>query len=75
MAAVTVVTVDRKTYRISSEDVELARLIHQDHPHLDRGKLGVLLEKQGLAKGHHRFSGCPDQVLYLNLILDTILPE
>lgn len=63
-----------KRYKVQREDVELAQLYHSEY--LDRGDLGLFLEKQGMGVNHHTFSNCPDRYFYINLVLDQALgPE
>lgn len=63
------------TKHVKEEDVEIAVLYKDNNPGLDRARLGVLLEKEGLGVSHHTHSGCADRVEYINLVLDRIMPE
>ena len=60
---------------VKPEDVEIATLYKEVNPNFDREDLGRLLESEGLGVGHHTHSGCEDQVEYINLVLDSVMPE
>ncbi len=68
-------TTQVKPKHISAEDLEVAQLYQAEHPQLDRGYLGTLLERDGLGINHHTHSGCANRVEYINLILDRLFPE
>ncbi len=60
---------------VKREDVEIAQLYLDENSKLGREGLGRLLEREGLGANHHAHSGCTDQVEYINLVLDEVLPE
>jgi len=58
-----------------AEDVELATLYRESFPDLDRGRLGLLLEREGLGVDHYLHSGLPDRIEYINRVLDKMIAE
>lgn len=59
--------------RVREADLLIALLYIEQNPQLDRGSLGLLLEKDGMGLDHYLIpSNCRDRVEYINLILDRI---